>query len=683
MSTALKFALAHLDARLGREVRRLRTRYQLTLDEFRGLYVSDDQVDALLAGGAVDSEPPTEVLPPFIVTEPWIRLATEFDLSLQEQEVLLLAVAADIDPRYPPVFAYLNDDVAMRWPTFDLARRLFGRSEHDAHTLSHCLAPDGKLFGSRLLGIVDRGSDRRSAVLTPFAAAPSVADVVTASAPRLHGTLRFVTDEPTPWTVALDELVPLLAAAKRPLVMLSGDWGSGRRASARVLTGKLGYGLLALNIAPGATREEVAARLPEAVLEARLRHCALYLDVETLTPDAAYTVLAEAPVPVFLAAAQSAERWALIFKRVHFAIVPFAAPDPLARGAMWTQALAQEGLAADADAIAQAADAYRLTPGRIAMAASRARLSSRTPRGAHAKIAGGDLLGAARAHAALDLTGLAQPLRTDSGWDDLVLPHGTMCQIKDFARSILHRERVFREWGFARATAPAGLAALLAGASGTGKTMSASVIARETGLDLWRIDLSAVVSKYIGETEKHLDQIFRTARDGNAILFFDEADALFGKRSEVKDAHDRYANIEISYLLQRLEEHDGVSLLATNLAKNVDAAFSRRIHAMIEFPLPDPPLRERLWRKTLAGAPLARDIDFEFLARQFTLAGGDIRITCLDAAFVAAAQEGPISMAILIQAVARQFQKQGRIPSATEFRHYYPHLAGTPRASVA
>ena len=171
---------------------------------------------------------------------------------------------------------------------------------------------------------------------------------------------------------------------------------------------------------------------------------------------------------------------------------------------------------------------------------------------------------------------------------------------------------------------------MFSGASGTGKTMSAAVVARELGLDLFRIDLSAVVSKYIGETEKNLERIFKAAEGSNAILFFDEADALFGKRSEVKDAHDRYANIEVAYLLQRMETYDGVLILATNLAKHIDEAFSRRIHVEIDFPLPDEVQRERLWRLLIPhAAPTAADVDYEFLARQFPLTGGEIRNVAL------------------------------------------------------
>jgi SpoVK/Ycf46/Vps4 family AAA+-type ATPase len=199
------------------------------------------------------------------------------------------------------------------------------------------------------------------------------------------------------------------------------------------------------------------------------------------------------------------------------------------------------------------------------------------------------------------------------------------------------------EWGFEQRIASGkGLKALFAGPSGTGKTMTAGVMARERGLDLYKIDLSAIVSKYIGETEKNLDRIFRAAQCSNAILFFDEADALFGKRSEVKDAHDRYANVEVAYLLQKIEEYEGVVILASNLSKNIDEAFSRRMHYVVEFPLPDDKHRELLWRGMFPPeVPLGADVDVRFLAKQFPLAGGDIKKVALDAAFLAA-QDGQV-----------------------------------------
>jgi len=244
--------------------------------------------------------------------------------------------------------------------------------------------------------------------------------------------------------------------------------------------------------------------------------------------------------------------------------------------------------------------------------------------------------------------------------------------LMDLASAATERDRVFNGWGMASAggSGGQGVAALFAGVSGTGKTMSAAVIARATGLDLWRIDLSAFFFNDTGETEKNLEKIFTAARAGDAILLFDEADALFGRRSEVQDAHDRYANIEVAYLLQRLEEYDGVAILASNFAKNIDQAFVRRLHYIVEFALPDAGLREKLWRKAFAPAtPVSADVDFGFIARQFTFSGGDIRAAALDAAFLAAGDgDGSmLRMTHIVRAVSRQLLKQGRLPARGDF----------------
>jgi SpoVK/Ycf46/Vps4 family AAA+-type ATPase len=207
-----------------------------------------------------------------------------------------------------------------------------------------------------------------------------------------------------------------------------------------------------------------------------------------------------------------------------------------------------------------------------------------------------------------------------------------------------------------------GVSALFAGESGTGKTLSAQVIAHELGLVMYRIDLSAVVSKYIGETEKNLARIFTEAHSSNAILFFDEADALFGKRSEVKDARDRYANIEVAYLLQQIEEYDGVAIMATNLRQNLDDAFTRRLGFMIDFPFPEPKSREALWLSHFPpNAPLGSDVDITALADRYHLAGGNIRNAALAAAFLAAADSGVITTKHIQVAIRREHQKMGRL----------------------
>jgi SpoVK/Ycf46/Vps4 family AAA+-type ATPase len=215
------------------------------------------------------------------------------------------------------------------------------------------------------------------------------------------------------------------------------------------------------------------------------------------------------------------------------------------------------------------------------------------------------------------------------------------------------------------------MAAMFCGSSGTGKTMAAGILARTLDLDLYRIDLSAVVSKYIGETEKNLARIFDAAEAANAILFFDEADALFGKRSEVKDSHDRHANVEVSYLLQRMESYDGIAILATNLRNNLDVAFSRRLQMIVEFPIPSVADRERIWRRLFTErVPQAPDVDLAYLAKQFGLAGGNVKNCAVAAALAAAAEGRPVEMRHLMQAIAREYEKIGKAVAPSLFEPY-------------
>lgn len=253
-----------------------------------------------------------------------------------------------------------------------------------------------------------------------------------------------------------------------------------------------------------------------------------------------------------------------------------------------------------------------------------------------------------------------------------MLPVDQLEQLHEMCSYVDNHHTVFDDWGFGRKLSTGrGLNALFAGPSGTGKTMAAGIIARELQLDLYKIDLSAIVSKYIGETEKNLERIFEEGRTSNAILFFDEADALFGKRSEVKDAHDRYANIEIAYLLQKMDEYEGVVILATNLRKNMDEAFARRMHFSVEFPAPEEADRLRIWKLIFPGeAPLSPDVDLHFMS-QFKITGGNIKNIAVYAAFLAVREGFSIRMEHLIRAARREYQKIGRLCTEEDFAQYF------------
>jgi SpoVK/Ycf46/Vps4 family AAA+-type ATPase len=266
------------------------------------------------------------------------------------------------------------------------------------------------------------------------------------------------------------------------------------------------------------------------------------------------------------------------------------------------------------------------------------------------------------------LEDLAQRIEAPAGWDDLILPEVQKSTLRQIGVHVRNRLKVHFEWGFSeRGARGLGLTALFAGESGTGKTMAAEVLARELQLDLYRIDLSAVVSKYIGETEKNLRRVFDAAEDSGAILLFDEADALFGKRSEVKDSHDRYANIEVSYLLQRMEAYSGLAVLTTNLKAALDPAFQRRIRFIVHFPFPDHTQREAIWRTVFPTQTPQGKIDYSKLAR-LGVTGGGIRNIALNAAFRAAELDEPVSMSHLLHAARFEAGKQERSLSDAETR---------------
>jgi hypothetical protein len=331
------------------------------------------------------------------------------------------------------------------------------------------------------------------------------------------------------------------------------------------------------------------------------------------------------------------------------------APDDLERSDVTSQFLLS------ADQVARAAEAARL----------QAALDGRTVDHDH-------LRAGARAQNGAGLERLARRIRPGVGWGDLVLSDVTAEALRELAGRARHRDRVLDDWGMRPGGGRGrGITALFAGDSGTGKTMSAEVVAGDLGLDLYTVNLATVVDKYVGETEKNLERIFVEADGVNAVLLFDEADAIFGKRSEVKDSNDRYANIEVAYLLQRMETFDGMAILATNLRANVDEAFARRLDTIVDFPTPDPYLRRALWEKGLSpGVPRAGDIDMEFLSRSFELSGGNIRSAAITAAYLAADSGRPVAMLDLVRAVQQEYRKLGRLVVPGEFGRYYDLLSG-------
>ncbi|EOD65552.1 ATP-binding protein, partial [Amycolatopsis vancoresmycina] len=337
------------------------------------------------------------------------------------------------------------------------------------------------------------------------------------------------------------------------------------------------------------------------------------------------------------------------------------------RARLWRSRL-DGRLAPDVDP-GEATAHFVLGPGQIARAAKAASVTALADDGL---VRTSHVRAGARSQNAAGLQRLARRIEPAVGWPDLVLPAGVLSLLDELAARARYRDQVLDEWrmrpGGGRGR---GVTGLFAGDSGTGKTMSAEVIAASLGLDLYTVNLATVVDKYVGETEKNLERIFTEAAGVNGVLLFDEADAIFGKRSEVRDAHDRYANIESAYLLQRMETFDGIAVLATNLRANLDEAFTRRLDVIVDFPLPDVELRHRLWDRCLgARMPRGADLDLGFLAEAFELAGGHIRSAAVTGAYLAAEAGRPVAMSDLVGAVAREYRKLGRLCLDREFGPY-------------
>ncbi|MFZ5509197.1 MAG: ATP-binding protein [Pseudomonadota bacterium] len=688
--------LAWLDRLIEREILRLRAHYELSLDELRGLYISDCQVDELLRQRL--PQDPSSPGPLQHLTEqalalraarrgdtPLVELARRFDLSPGETDLLLLALAPELDLKYETLYAYLNNDITRRHLTADLALRLLRDSGVAADRA--LAAPGSRLFEAGLMETVDCG-ERRALLAQGLALAPPAALFLLGlppADPRLPAGIRILgapaPDEEEILSTRARAAVAALAQHHPPqpgLMVCTGEAAAEQLAAARLYGARHGHAVLAVPLAALAADgvwPQTCARL--SALSRLARALVVLFDEMDAFPrePAALLQLARqvrelaAGVPLVWAVPPDAP-WAAAVADLPFVELVLPGAEAEERAASWRDVLARWGVAVEAETVDALAERFVLPCSRIAVAAHSALKLARggSPEELHAA-----LWQAARRHSGQALAQLAPRVVKPHTWQQLVLPEATLRQVREIAAAIAQRGRVYRRWRMASRTGRAdGLMALFTGASGTGKTMTAAVIANDLGLELYRIDLASVVSKYIGETEKNLDRIFHAARRSNAMLFFDEADALLGKRSEVKDAHDRYANIEVAYLLQKMEEHDGVVILASNLPKNMDQAFARRMHYVVEFPRPDAQLRERLWRGMFPReAPLAPDVDFRFLAEQFETSGGEIQTIALDAAFLASAEGSAIAMAHLVKAMARHQLKQGNPGGMGEFKQYH------------
>ena len=663
-------------------------------DPFRGLHIGPDDVERWLAATGAEPDPISAGLTSVVtrtvtsaLDDPAFRwLVDAFSLTAFQAAALIIVLAPELDLRYERLFAYLQDDVGKKRPTVDLILRLLCPDRTSRAVWLGEFGPGAPLVRNRLIAVA------RSAEAPLLAAPVQIDEQVTAVLlrhdqldSRLAGFCRVsaATGDLALLPIAPEwrQVLPLLLASARdehrPVrFYLQGPSGVGKGQLAEAIAAQLGARLVTADLAALRQQSEIGERLRLMFREMWLKGGVLYLrGVDELREDGAHfsTLLGllAADPGVTLVSGHGAWNAAELDAT---GIVPLAfdVTAPGVQRASWARACENAGIAVPDDELTLLAERFRLTPaqaGEAALAAvNRTRWREAALGGGNTRPTLEDFFLAARLQGGQELATLARRIEPKRSWADIVLPQESLDQLREICARIAGHGRVLREWGFARRLSLGkGVTALFSGPSGTGKTLAAEIIAHELRLFLYKIDLATVVSKYIGETEKNLDRLFTAAQDANCVLFFDEADALFGKRSEVRDSHDRYANLEISYLLQKMEEFEGLAVLATNLRQNLDDAFTRRLAFTVHFPFPDEHERHRIWSEIWPKElPLAADVDALGLARELKMSGGNIKNTALAAAYYAAADGGVVTRAHLLRAARREFQKMGKVPSALE-----------------
>ncbi|WP_183070871.1 AAA family ATPase [Rhodococcus rhodochrous] len=635
-------------------------------DPFRGLYIGEDVVERLLEGA---------VSPPSWAPSPRrnqleceadrdeaagsrIRLrdlARRVPLSSEDVELLLICLLPDLDTRFERLYGYLNDDVTRRRATVGLALTLAGLSPLVSSARARLL-PGSPLIEHALVLVedTDRPYLTRGLRVPDRVTAHLLGDDVVES-----GIADLLIDVPAYESAQAHELGVYLRRGLR-FTYLRERLGRAGAELALAALAAVDMGCVCVDANRVAAHSDPSGVVPLLGREALLGGAGLVLvGVDALSSrPGTLREAAALPVPVLMVGSSTWDpEWADVLPLV----VEVEPPTLSQRAALWSRAT--EGFGVD---VGEVSAQFVLGPRQVDRAVQAARATAMitdTP------LTTSLLRGGARAQNTSGLERAARRIEPAVGWQDIVLPDHALRQLHELSARARHRYRVLAEWkmrpGGGRGL---GVTALFAGDSGTGKTMAAEVIALDLGLDLYTVDLAAVVSKYIGETEKNLERIFSEADGVNAVLLFDEADAIFGKRSEVRDAHDRYANIESAYLLQRMESFDGLAILATNLRANLDEAFTRRLDIIVDFPEPDVDARRRLWDRCLRPPlPCGDDLDLQYCAEAFVLTGGNIRSASISAAYAAAEAGRSVSMTDVIAAVQQEYRKLGRLVMDREF----------------
>ncbi len=700
--------LRWLNRILSAQILRLRhANFYDSIKDWRGFFTSEEEIDALLAAGIFEKEETArkdkaEKLVAQLLLQaqeirnkisaqclqaeaegnflPLSHLAKSFRLGAFEQQALSICLAPHLDARYEKLYAYAQNDMTKRFASVDLILSLLCQSPEERLRRLPYFQAGAPLRRFELLESVDHeagvSAGQRFLKVNSRIVASALGNQLVDE--RLLHELHFF--PPLSWEMIvaqtalrerLQKLFETAIAQAHPVFYFYGREGVGKKTLARALCSEHGFVLASVDLrallkTPESFREKVRLVLREGLLQPAAIYFEHFEKLENAGEEAPLLLnqlvqeINELGGITFLSGATPPPSALLELVAIYPLEIP--APNAEEQRALWQMSVQKNWPQREGIDVVALAERFDLTAKQIARAVHLAKQTAYVNAPENSLPGLSDFLKSSRVQSQPKLSALARKIEPKYSWPDLVLPEDQMLQLRELTEQVQHRQTVMAEWGFAqKLSLGRGLNALFSGSSGTGKTMAAEVIAHELGLDLYKIDLSAVVSKYIGETEKNLSRIFEEAQHSNAVLFFDEADALFGKRSEVKDAHDRYANLEIAYLLQRMEEYEGIVILATNLGKNLDEAFVRRLQYFIEFPFPDAEHREQIWRAIFpARTPLSENIDFEALALKYKITGGNIKNIGVKAAYCAAADGKVVTRQHLLHATRRELQKMGK-----------------------
>lgn len=600
-----------------------------------------------------------------------------FGLNSLERDVLLLCFAIEADPSFAILAAYVQDSVNARHATTDLVFSVLCQGPEEKEMARNALLSSAPLRQYKLI-IQDEEAAGTVSVLQALRADERISNYIRGNNrldKRIAHLLRMVA--PQPIVGVHQDLVNQLCrwaeastGSVWPAFHFTGPPGAGKEAVAREFCARLGVQLYALDVKRLPMSDGERQNLMHLMeRETALSRIAVYIDVTEIDADdrvaesVAHDWIENVGGLVFIGAR---DRYPLRRELNHVAVSPLEAT---AQGQIWRGSLAgiNNSIDGQIDALVQQ---FNIGPGAIPKVVASAVARARRREGEFLLLAE-DLWQTCRDQVGRELNSLAQRLKPSYTWDDIVVPDDLMSQLREIADQVAMRSEVYDRWGFgARLPRGKGISALFSGPSGTGKTMAAEILANDLKLDLYRIDLAGVVSKYIGETEKNLRNVFDAAEESGAILFFDEADALFGKRSEVRDSHDRYANIEVNYLLQRMEDYRGLAILCTNRRSALDRAFLRRLRFLVEFPFPDGEKRRQIWSKVFPKETPVATLDLDELAR-FEISGGNIRNIALNAAFLAARERTSVQMPHLLRAARREYVKIDKLLTEAEFGATY------------